>query len=104
MLVCALGKFHRDLYLATLSEAGMQSMLGSLEPMCIGEVVDERITTIEEHTERVAIYKQHRDEQAALASATAAAIAAAPSVAAAVPVTGTVVVTPFDVVTHFLVD
>ena len=105
MFVCALGKFHRDLYLATPSEAGIQSMLGSLEPMCMGEEVDERIMTIEERTERVTIYEQHRDSQAALASATAAAIAAAPSAAAAGAVAGAVVVaTPFDVVAHFLAD
>ena len=76
----------------TPSEAGMQSMVGSLEPMCMGEEVDERITTIEEHTERVAIYKQHRDSQAALASAIAAAIAAAPSAAGAATVAGAVMV------------
>ena len=79
----------------TPSEAGMQSMVGSLEPMCMGEEVDERMTsmtTIEEHTERVAIYKQHLDSQAALASATTAAIATAASAAAAATVAGAVVV------------
>ncbi len=35
MYVCALGKFHRDLYLTTPSDAGMRSMLGSLEPMYV---------------------------------------------------------------------
>jgi hypothetical protein len=83
----------------------MQSMLGLLEPMCMGEVVDERIATIEEHTEREAIYKQHRDTHAALASAITAAIAAAPSAAGAAAVAGAVVLDePFDAVAHFLAD
>ena len=58
----------------------------------MGEEVDECIATIEEHTERVAIYKRHLDAQAALASATTAAIAAAASAAAAATVAGAVVV------------
>jgi hypothetical protein len=64
----------------------------SLEPMCMGEEVDERIATIEENTERVAIYKQHLDAQAALTSATTTAIAAAASATAAALVAGAVVV------------
>ncbi len=83
----------------------MQSMLGSLEPMCMGEVVDERITTIEEHTERVAIYKLHRDAQAVLTHVSTGAAAAAPSAAGAAVVAGVVVLAePFDVVAHFLAD
>ena len=91
LYVCAILKFLRDLYLlcdlylATPSDAGMTTMLGHLEPMCHKEQVLERTSTVEMHTEREEIYKNHRETQAALVDATAAAAAAA---AAAVAVAG----------------
>ena len=83
MYVCALGKFHCDLYLATSSDVGMWSMLGSLETMCMGEEIDEHIVTIEEHMVRLAIYKHHLEAQSALTSVTAAAPASAATPASA---------------------
>ena len=46
MYVCDLDKFHHDLYLTTPSDAGMRSMLGSLEPTCHEEEVLERNATV----------------------------------------------------------
>ena len=100
MYVGALGKFHSDLYLTTPSDAGMISMLVSLEPMCMGEEVLERNATVEEHTEREEIYKKHLQAQAALTSATFTVAAAADAAAG----TGADVAQAFDVVAHFLAD
>ena len=105
MYVCALGEFHRDLYLDTPSDVGMTSMLGSLEPMCMGEEVLERNVTIEEHTEREEIYKMYLQEQTALVSATASVAADADDAADAAPAAvGVDVAQVFDVVAYFLAD
>ena len=113
MYVCALGKFHRDLYLGKSSDVSMRNMLVSLAPMCMGEEVLERNATTEEHTERVEIYKMHLQAQAALTSATtataaatdAAADAVADAVDAAVAAASDVDVPEvFDVVAYFLAD
>ena len=80
-------------------------MLGSLEPMCSGEEVDERVTTIEECTEREGIYKHHLVSQAVLTSVTVSAMTAVNAAAAAVAETGVVHVVPdFDVLAHFLAE
>jgi hypothetical protein len=60
-------------------------MLGRLEPVCLGETVEERMAlSLEEQLERKAIYTNHLQAQAALVAATAAAAPApAPAAAAA---------------------
>jgi len=63
---CAHLKFLRDLFHATPSECLMVRMLGRLEPVCIGETVDERQESLEEYNERVSIYATHVEAQAAL--------------------------------------
>jgi hypothetical protein len=72
LYVCAILKFLRDLYLATPCDVGMTKMLGRLEPICQGEQVMELVASLEEHTERQAIYTNHIEAQAALVAATAA--------------------------------
>ena len=85
LYVCGILKFMCDLYHATPSDLGMTAMLGRLEPVSLGERVEERVASIEEQNERDAIYQTHLDAQAALAAAkeAAAAAAAAAEVAAA---------------------
>jgi hypothetical protein len=75
--VCDVLKFLRDLYPDTDSDIGMTRMLGRLEPMCQGEQVLDRTTSLEDQTEREAIYKNHLETQAALVAATASPAAAA---------------------------
>jgi hypothetical protein len=54
--VCAHLKFLCDLFHATPSECLMVRMLGHLEPVCLGETVEERMASLEEKLEREAIY------------------------------------------------
>lgn len=75
--VCDVLKFLRDLYPDTHSDIGMTRMLGRLEPMCQGQQVLERTTSLEDHTEREAIYKNHLETQTALVAATTSTTAAA---------------------------
>jgi len=91
LYVCGMLKFMCDLYHATPSDLGMTAMLGRLEPVSLGERVEERVASIEEQNERDAIYQTHLDAQAALAAvkeAAAAAAAAAEVAAAAAPAAG----------------
>ena len=53
----------------------MVRMLGRLEPVCLGETVEERMVSLEEQLERESIYTNHLQAQAALVAATAAAAA-----------------------------
>jgi hypothetical protein len=50
----------------------MTRMLGRLDPICQGEQVMELVASLEEHTERQAIYTNHIEVEAALVAATAA--------------------------------
>jgi len=59
LYVCGILKFMRDLYHATPSDLGMTAMLGRLEPVSLGERVEERVASIEEQNERDAIYQTH---------------------------------------------
>ena len=65
----------RDLFHATPSDCLMVRMLGRLEPVCLGETVEERMVSLEEQLEREAIYTNHLKAQAAFKAATAAAAA-----------------------------
>ena len=51
-------------------------MLGRLEPVCLGETVEERMVSLEDHLERETIYTNHVEAQSVLVVATAAAPAA----------------------------
>ena len=53
---CAHLKFLWDLFHETPSECLMVRILGRLEPVCLGETVEERMTTLEEQLEREVIY------------------------------------------------
>ena len=66
---CAVLKFMRKLFLTTPSAAGMQELMGILEPMCQGEEVLEIGESQEEQEERAGIYKLHVEAQAALVAA-----------------------------------
>ncbi len=77
MWACAHHSFLHDLFLSTPSEDLKVWMLGVLEPMCLGETVDERQATVEEWDERQAIYAHHVAAEADLAVATAATVSAA---------------------------
>ena len=46
--VCGILKFLCDLYHATPSDLGMTAMLGRLEPVSLGERVEERVASTEE--------------------------------------------------------
>ena len=68
----------------------MVRMIGRLEPVCLGETVEERMASLEEQLEREVIYTNHLQAQAALVTvtvvvATAGAAAAAGFTVAAYP-------------------
>ena len=48
----------------------MVRMLGRLEPVCLGETVEERMASLEEKLEREAIYTNHLEAQAVLVTVT----------------------------------
>jgi hypothetical protein len=85
MWACAHHSFLHDLFMSTPSENLKVRMIGFLEPMCLGETVDERQATVEEWDERQDIYAHHVAAETALAAATAATAAAAAAVAAPAP-------------------
>ena len=58
----------RKLFLTTPSAAGMQELMGILEPMCLGEEVLEIGESQEEQEERAGIYKLHVEAKAVLVS------------------------------------
>jgi hypothetical protein len=76
MWACAHHSFLRDLFLSTPCEDLKVRMLGSLEPMCLGETVDNEGATVEELDERQYIYAHHVAAEAALAAAAAANVSA----------------------------
>ena len=63
---CAHLKFLRDLFHETTSECRMVRMVGRLEPVCLGETVEERMVSLEDHLEREVIYTNHVEAQSAL--------------------------------------
>jgi hypothetical protein len=76
MWACAHHSFLHDLFMSTPSEDLKVRMLGCLEPMCLGETVEERQATVEEQEERQDIYAHHVAAEAALAASTAATASA----------------------------
>ena len=76
MWACAHHSFLRDLFLSTPCEDLKVRMLGSLEPMCLGETVEEEGATVEALDERRYIYAHHVAAEAALVAATAATASA----------------------------
>ena len=63
----------------------MTRMLGRLDPVFLGETVEERVASVEYQIEREAIYTNHLEAQAALVSTTdvttaASAVATAASI------------------------
>ena len=76
MWACAHHSFLRDLFLSTPCEDLKVRMLGSLEPMCLGETVEEAEATVEEQEEWKYIYAHHVAAEAALAAATVATASA----------------------------
>lgn len=74
---CAHLKFLCDLFHTTSSDILIGQMLDRLEPVCLGETVEDRVATVEEQLERETIYSIHLEVQTALVAATPAAAAAA---------------------------
>jgi hypothetical protein len=69
---CAHLKFLRDLFHEhkTPPECLMVRMLIRLEPVCLGETVEERMASLKEQLEREVIYTNHLQAQAALVTDT----------------------------------